>query len=150
MEPINKVSDLTSSQKAKYYSLLTLYKEVAIEIALRLTDRGKNSYSAFIDKMEALTKADQEMEEYYNSLYEMFELKRLVLPGEIVQKVADVRRKLELPAYKSKLKIRCEADFFSLFVFDEIYEDDAIDSEGNTAKVLKGYVPQIKVKPELA
>ena len=144
----NLVSDLNSKQLQWFYSLVSRYGSQAKDIVVSLTDRGKNSYPAFVDKMNKVTKAGHEDENYHNALYEAFELNQMVDPFQIIQKVTDVRNDLELEPYKSKLNIRCEADFLNLFVCREEYEEGQ-DVNGETLKtdVLKGYVPIVRVKP---
>ena len=142
------VKDLTTKQQQWFYSLVSRYGEQAKEIVLTLTDRGKSSYSAFIDKMNKVTRAGHEDEIYYNALYDAFELNQMVNSFEIIQKVVDTRNDLELDLYRSKLGIKCEADFLNLFVCREEYEEGlGIDGEPIKTDVLKGYVPIVRVKP---
>lgn len=144
------VKDLTPKQQQWFYSLVSRYGQQAKDIVTTLTERGKCSYPMFIDKYNKLTRASHEDEVYYDALYEVFELNRTVDTFEIIQKVVDVRNDLELDPYKSKLSIRCENDFQTLFVFREEFEED-FDQNGEIVKtnVLKGYTPIVRIKPEL-
>lgn len=140
------VKDLTAIQQQRYYSLAPIYGDSAIDIVINLTTRGKNSYSDFLDKMHTVIKAKHDANDYYSALYESITLGDTISPGEVIQKVSDVRRELELEPYREKLKIQCEADFFLLFVFEEVHQEETID--GKTKKVLVGYKPLAKVRPE--
>jgi len=147
MQTTNTLSGLSSTQQQRYYSLISTYGDKqARQIVVGLTNRGKNSYAAFIDKMEEVQKAKHDEQDYYTSLYEAFELNTFVSLGDVIRGVGDVRRTLELESYKTKLKIRSEADFFRIFIFEEVYESDG-KVEGNE-RTLIGYVPIAKVRPE--
>jgi hypothetical protein len=144
------VNDLTTTQQQRYYSLISTYGDrQAIEIVQGLTNRGKNSYTTFIDKMEAVVKAKHDEQDYYTALYEAFELNKQVTLGDVIRIVGKVRRNLELDPYKTKLKIRSEADFFGLFVFEEVYKIET-DSDSNETKTLIGYNPIARVRPEVS
>jgi hypothetical protein len=144
------VNDLTTTQQQRYYSLIDTYGDrQAIDIVKGLTNRGKSSYAVFVDKSEAVIKAKHDEQDYFTALYEAFELNKPVTPGDVIRIVGIVRRTLELDAYKTKLKIRSEADFFQLFVFEELYVTNT-DTNGNEFRTLTGYNPIARVRPEVS
>lgn len=96
--------------------------------------------------MDEVAKAKHDELDYYNSLYEVIELNKFISLGDVIRIVVDRRRSLELEPYRTKLKMRCEADFFRLFVFKEVY-DDTMTSERNE-KTLIGYMPIARVRPD--
>jgi len=143
------VNDLTQAQLQRYYALTSTYgDDQAIEIVKGLTNRGKNSYATFVDKMEAVMKAKHDEQDYFTALYDAFKLNEFVPLGQVIRIVGDVRRTLELDPYKAKLKIRSEGDFFLLFVFKEVYADNN-EAEGSE-RTLTGYIPLARVRPEVS
>lgn len=139
-------SKLTPIQQQRYDSIFPVYGEVSTQIVKMLTGRGRNSWQAFLDKMEYYRKAKTVEKEYYNGLYETFEIGVLYQPGQCVGNVSEVRREMELAPYTDKIKIQSERDFFMIYVVEEVYETGLVN--GEPKKVLKGYRPLIKVKPE--
>jgi len=139
--------NLSSSQQQKFYTLKPVYgTTAAINIVANLSDKGKNGYSAFLDKMDAVTKATYEVEAYYDAVYDEFQLNQQVTPGDIILKIAETRRKLELEPYRDKIKLRSESDFFLLFVYKEV-RSPRTDESGVTKNELVGYIPLARVKP---
>jgi len=148
MKTTLNVNDLTTTQQQRYYSLIDTYSDQqAIAIVKGLTNRGKNSYATFVDKSEVMAKAKHDDQDYFTALYDAFELNKPVTLGDVIRMVGIVRRELELDPYKSKLKIRSEADFFQIFVFEETH-DEFTDADGNINKTLTGYCPIARVRPE--
>ena len=145
-----EISELTPTELERYYSLLTSYgHEQAYEIVKGLTSRGKNSYSAFIEKSDKVTHAKHDDADYHTELYDAFPLGEEVSPGQVTQKVADVRRKLELDPYKKKLRLSSEGDFMLLFVFKE-HIIEVPEENGKIKRSVIGYTPLARVRPELS
>jgi len=138
-------SVLTSVQQQRYDSIYSVYGEISTFIVKALAGRGRNSWQTFLDKMDQVRRAKSVEREYFNALYETFELNLVYPPNEVVGYVAEVRRELELPPYIDKIKIRCEHDFFLVFVVEEAFEEIMVN--GVIKKVLVGYRPIVRVKP---
>ena len=141
-------NNLTPSQQQKFFTLSPVYgSDAAINIVANLSEKGKNGYSSFLDKMDVVTKAKHEDEEYFDAVYDEFQLNQIVSPGEIILKIAETRRRLEIEPYRDKLKLRSEKDFFLLFVYKEV-RTLKTDETGITKNELTGYIPVAKVKPD--
>jgi len=144
----NKTEGLTPLQEQKYYALLPTYgHEQAKAIAANLTNKGKHSYAPFIDKYGIVSRAKNDDLIYFDEIYNTFEIGKAVTPGEIITGISDARLNLELDPHTTKLKSRCETDFFLLFVVKEIIAE-TLDINGKTKKVVTAYIPMAKVKPE--
>ena len=144
----NNLTGLTSAQTHKYYSLLSSHgHEQAKLIALNLASRGKHGYTAFVDKYESVLLAKREETEYHDEIYAKFNLDEDVEPGAIIQGICDIRYQMELDRYTTKLKLRCEADFFGLFVVRENYEE-VQDENGKLKRVITSYTPVVRVRPD--
>lgn len=141
------VNQLTQAKQHQYSALVGIYgKQQALAIVDGLTDRGRNSFNTFISKMNLFLKdLDKEKEDYYNALYEVFELNTPTTTNEIIEKIGATRRKLELDFYRSKLKVKCEADFFALFAVKEEVREVNIDGVVIETTV---YIPFAKAKPD--
>lgn len=147
IESNESLSQLALADKYKYVTLEPIFGDKTLQIINGLNDRGRNSYSALQDKIEFFERGlTPELSAYYDALYSVFELDVETDTIQIVSKVSSVRRKLELPQYKSKLQLKCEADFCRLFVFKELPRD--IDPG---CKVIKEqpsrFIPYARVRP---
>lgn len=108
--------------------------------------KGKNSWPTFLEKMEQVLKAKATIREYYENLYDSFTIGETYASAEIIAKVAEVRRDLELLPYRERIKALSEQDFIKIFIVEEIYE---VSESGTVVKkVFKGYKPCIRIKPE--
>lgn len=144
-EPANG-SQLSSMQQQRYDYLYPIYGSKSESIVRKLSGRGRNSWSAFLDKMDHVMRAKSNDKEYYDALYEQFPLNELVQPSSIIGNVGEVRRNLDLSPYRDKLKIRSEHDFFLVFIVEDVYVEEEIN--GQKVQELKGYKPIIRVMPE--
>jgi hypothetical protein len=144
----SELSELTSAQEQRYHSLLTTYGHAqALAIVKGLTNRGKNSYSTFITNADAIAQAKHDDQAYFDEIYNKIELGKPISPGAIIQTMCDIRKSLELEAYKAKLKLRCEGDFFMLFVFSEEVQEIA-DANGKVKRTIVSYTPLAKARPD--
>lgn len=139
-------SKLSSVQQQRHDSIVGVYGDASVQIVKTVIGRGRNSWPSFLDKMEHYRKAKSIDKEYYDALYEAFELETLYLPGSVVGNVCEVRREMDLPSYTERIKIQCERDFFLIFVVEDVYEMAIVD--GESKKVFKGYKPILRIKPE--
>ena len=138
---------LTAIQQQRYDYLYPVYGELSDSIVRSLTGKGRGSWQSFLDKMDIVIRAKAKDREYYDALYEQFPLGELYSPKTILGDVGQVRRDLELNPYYEKMKVQSENDFFLVFVVKEEYQTITGD-DGKEKKVLLGYRPLIKVKPE--
>ena len=138
-------SQLSSTQKQRYDAIFPIYGEDASLIVKKLSGKSRKSWSVFLQKMHDVMKAKSAELEYFEGLYEAFELGVEYTPSEVIGIVGEVRRDLELDPYVEKIKVQCERDFHKLFVCEDVYEEDAEDGK---RKKVKGYKPMYKVKPE--
>ena len=144
---VKEYSDLTSIQQQRYDFLFDIYGHNALDIVTNIYGKGSCSWPNFLEKMDAMEQAKKPLKEYYNALYELFNLYEVYLPGKIISMVASVRRDLGLPPYTEKIKTQSEADFSAIFLYKEKNEVQ-VDEDGSEKKVFLGYQPLAKVKPE--
>ena len=140
-------SQLSSTQKQRYDAIFPIYGEDASLIVKKLSGKSRKSWSAFLQKMHDLMKAKSAELEYYDGLYEAFELGVDYTPSEVIGIVGEVRRDLELDPYVEKIKVQSERDFHKLFVCEDVY-DEVVAEDGKIKKKVVGFKPVYKVKPE--
>jgi hypothetical protein len=144
----NWLQGLTQAEQHKYYTLKAIYgDEDAARIAKVLRERGRNSYSKFIDRMNMWSGEMPEKDrELYIRLYLVFALNATVTTNEIIEKVTEARAFLGLDYYRSKVKQRCEAVFFDMFVVQD--EEETVFLEGSNVLRHIGYTPLARTKPK--
>jgi hypothetical protein len=142
------LSQLAFADQCKYVTLEPIYGDKTFKIVKGLTDRGNNSYTSLMDRLELFEKGlSPEVKEYYNALYAEIELDAETSTIEIIQKVSKVRRALDLPSFKSKLQLKCEAEFFRLFAYEEISNEDTGDSKILNEQAGR-YIPFARIMPD--
>ncbi|RVU01278.1 hypothetical protein EOD41_04740 [Mucilaginibacter limnophilus] len=142
----NHFGELSVPQQHKYFTLKAIYGDEAIKIVQVLDDRGRNSYTAFIDKMNMwLGDLSEDDRALYNELYSVFVLGVKYTTNEIIEKVTQARVKLGLDFYRSKVRQRCESVFFNMFAVEDKTESTVVD--GNSVMQHVGYVPLAMTKP---
>jgi len=142
METKTSINQLTDAQLSKFYSLVDTYGPETLKLVNSLTNRGKNSYSALLDKQQLLGTLKHEEEAYNDELRKQFPLGEPVLPGDVIRRVVATRKATEMEPIRAKLKTRCEADFFMLFIVEEVFEPSL---EDESKKELKHYIPVVTV-----
>ena len=138
-------STLTSVQQQRYDYLFPIYGELSSSIVQNVYGKGKTSWSANLEKIDLVGEAKPKVKEYYNALYETFNLYDVYTSGQIIGKVNEARREMGLIPYTEKIKIQSEADFNLVFFVRDHYEEFVEDTVPN--KVLKGYQPVARVLP---
>jgi len=140
-------SQLTPLQQQRYDFLFLTYGLAGVEIVKNVQGKGRKSWLAFLDKMNIVLQAKPSTKEYYNALYETFQLNEVYTGGQIIGSVNETRREMGLQPYVERIKIQSEYDFNMVFLIEDIYEEEELIG-GETTKVFKGYKPIDKVKPE--
>jgi hypothetical protein len=140
-------SQLTPLQQQRYDYLYPIYHESGIEIVRNVYGKGRKSWLAFLDKMNIVLQAKPSLKEYFNALYETFEIGLVYTGGNIIGLVNEARREMGLNPYVEKIKILSEYDFNLVFILEDVYEEVEL-IEGEITKVFVGYKPLAKVKPE--
>jgi hypothetical protein len=140
------LDSLTSKQLERYYYLFPLFGEDAFTIVQLLAGgRGKNSWNVFQEKLNEIINAPLQDREYYNTLYESFELDRPYKMDEIIQNVSTVRSDMKLESFGEAIKLKCETDFLRLFLTENVYD---VDASASVRRKVLGYTPIYKIKPE--
>jgi|GEM_PF-6591620 len=138
-------SPLTPIQQQRYDYLFPIYGELSSTIVQNVFGKGKTSWNSSLEKIDLVMEAKPKIKEYYNGLYETFDLYQVYTSGQIIGKVNEARREMGLIPYTEKIKIQSEADFNLVFFVRDHYDDVVV--EGVPAKVFKGYQPVAKVLP---
>jgi len=138
-------ADLTNTQKEKYASLQSIYKDQTLKCVSSLSQRGDNSFNALHEKLRRIKDSNYEQREYNDCLYSVFPIGETVTPNEMISRVAEARRDMELLPYDKRIKQQCERDFTQLFLYTEVFE--MFELEGTEKRVFKGYRPLFKIKP---
>ncbi len=147
-------SDLSRNQKQKFAHLRGIYEDedTILKLTLLIEPRGENSWKSIYDKIAAIRRGDYKQQMYDDTLYENFIVGTEHSPDDIIKIVGSVRYDMDLPPYLSSLKRNCERDFFKLFVVETISTDapfvDKETGEPKTKKVVVGYRPLFRLKPE--
>jgi hypothetical protein len=136
-------SGLTPLQQQRYDYLFPIYGKHAAEIVTSIYGKGKNSWASFLEKMDAIDQAKPHVKEYYDALYDTFQIGKVYQPGQIIGNVNEARRELGLIPYTEKIKIQSEHDFYLLF----LVEDSYVSSEDGGTKTFEGYKPIVRIKP---
>jgi hypothetical protein len=138
--------NLTPLQKERYASLQSIYNDRTINCITSLGKRGENSFNALHEKLHRIRDANYELKEYNDTLYSHFEIGKTYGETQLISRVAESRRDLNLPPYDKRIKQQCERDFSLLFLFTEVYETYEVD--GVEKRAFKGYRPLFKIKPD--
>lgn len=141
------LSELTPPQQHRYYALKSVYGDSeAYKIVKVLHERGRNSYMAFIDKMN-MWQGDMpdELQHLYNELYLVFPLNEIQTTNDIIEKVTQARVKFGFGFFRSKVRQECEKLFFNLFAVEDVTENVVVN--GNNAIQVVGYKPLARTKP---
>jgi hypothetical protein len=139
-------SQLTPVQQQRYDYLYPVYGESASTIVKNLSGKGKKSWASFLERMEQVRQSKPNIKEYYDALYEAFDLNQVYTAGNIIGTVNEARRDLGLIPYTERIKIQSEYDFNLVFLAGDSFEDEEVD--GVITKVFKGYIPLARIKPE--
>jgi hypothetical protein len=149
-EPTNALSydALSYMQKQKFDYLKSLVEndKLTLELVLLIEGRGRNTFDAVVEKIELLNHAKQIDQRYHDALYDNFVLDTAYSSADIITIVSQVRREVSLKPYTSRWKQNCEADFFTLFIVQEVHSD--VEIEGKTKKQFVGYKGVFKLKNE--
>lgn len=137
-------ADLTPIQQQRYDLLFEIYGYTTASIVTNIHGKGANSWPNFLEKMDAMEQAKKPLKDYYEALYDVFELYGTYTPGQIIGNVATVRRQLGLPQYTERIKAQSENDFSAIFLYKELSEKQAED--GKERKVFLGYQPLARIK----
>lgn len=151
---IKQFGDLTVNQQQKYAHLKGIYTDESAILSLvqLLEPRGENSWKRVNDKIDSLLHADYKSMMYHDTLYENFEIGKMYSSADIIKIVGSVRRDMALQTYLSSLKRNCENDFFGLYIVEtnttEICCEDDAPGSTKLKKVIAGYTPLFRLKPE--
>jgi hypothetical protein len=148
LNSVKNAESLTYAQKQRYHYLFPIYnnEEIVIDLVTKIQGRGRNSWTEINKKIELLNSGSREQQQYHDALYDNFEVDQVYSSAQIIGIVAEVRRDLGLDPYINRLKKFCEEDFFELFIVDDVFK--AVIDGDDAAKVLAGYKPVFKLKPE--
>lgn len=138
-------SKLTTQQQQRYDLLFPIYGKHAAQIVTNVYGKGKSSWSSFLEKMDTIEQAKPHMKEYYDALYDTFEIGKVYSPGQVIGKVNETRREIGLIPYAEKIKIQSEHDFYLLFLVEDSYV--SVDENGVDSRVFEGYKPVVRIKP---
>jgi hypothetical protein len=135
---------LSATQKGRFNSLYSIFKEDTISLVLLIEGRGENSFSKVVKKVDMLSKASHDEQKYTETMYEAFELDTVYTSQKIVSIVSDVRRELGLNHYVSSIQKNCDRDFFNIFIVQTEFQTNEVTGK----KAIIGYRPIFKLKPE--
>jgi hypothetical protein len=133
-------------QKQRYDYLYNIYQDDTATLVRLIEGRGRNSWVKVNEKITTLDQAKHSDQNYHDALYDNFEVNAVYTSAEIMGIVGDVRRDNELKPYISRLRANCEADFFSLFIVHDAYEDVTLNNV--TTSQFIGYKPVFKLKAD--
>lgn len=151
---LTSYSDLNYNQKQKFSYLRGVYQDEATILKLipLIEGRGENSWKRINDKLEAIKQGDYKHQQYDDTLYDNFNIGTMYSSGDIMSIVGTVRRDCGFPAYISSIKTNCERDLFKLHIIhqksDEVCCDDDDPTAGKMKKVIVGFTPMFRLKPE--
>ncbi|MET3981153.1 MULTISPECIES: hypothetical protein [unclassified Mucilaginibacter] len=146
--------DLTYTQKQRFAVFRGIYPDnaTAIKATLLLDGKGENSFKKVNEKLEAIFQADYKIQQLQDDLAEAFTIGKPVTENAIIQTVSGTRRDHGSAAYTSSIKRNCMRDFYNLFIVrvesTEICCDDDDTINQKLKKVITGYTPLFKLKPE--
>jgi len=148
-------TDLTYTQKQRCSVFRGFYPEErkAIQLTLLLEGKGERGFSKVNEKLEALMRAGYKEQQLDDDLAEAFPLGTMVTDNEIIKTVTGVMRDHGRKVFISSIRRNCLAVFNSLFIVDVITteiccEDSAESLNPKMKKVITGYTPIFKLKPE--
>jgi len=145
-------SSLTISQQQKYAYLREHYsdEQARLKLTLLIEPRGENSWKSVNDKLADLLRADPNNNHYNDTLYDNFDIDTLYTSNDIISIVGAVRRDCGLSPYISSLKRNCEHEFWRLFIAEPQYREVCCEdgSDTKTKRLLDGYIPRFRLKPE--
>lgn len=147
-------NELTYTQKQRFAVFRGIYPDdvTAIKATLLLDGKGENSFKKVNEKLEAIFQADYKIQQLHDDIAEAFTINKSVTENAIIQTVSGVRRDHGLAAYTSSIKRNCMRDFNNLFIVkvetSEICCDDEDTANPKLKKVITGYIPVFKLKPE--
>lgn len=141
----NATDQFTDTQLERFYALSSIYGDrAAIVVPLLRLGKGPNSYAKVYDKAVSVNKARGTTKEYFSSLTELLGSSDILTVETIVKAVSETRASLDMVPYVSRIKTASLADFFKLFIFEEIFEETEDESKGDFI----GYRPLFKVLAE--
>lgn len=123
--------EFSAGQKSKFNYLLSIFdedEETAVKIIKNIDGRGQNSWPSINEKIRGIENANPVVKMYQNAINQAFELDQDYSPEDIIQKIGEIRRKLDLPAHTGRLQRHCLADFFSIFMVNDSVTQEAFES----------------------
>jgi hypothetical protein len=135
-----------SRKQGERLSQLMHYHNVddAKTIISMLEQRGPNSWTSVLPKINALVHRSYVEQEYDDTLYEDLTVGKTYSYEEQIRIVTSARSKLHLPIYMDRIKRQCEQKLLRLFIVKKVMGPNP----NGTGEIIIGLMPMFKLKAD--